>query len=194
MQSLTNKNFGLVIAFLVPGFIAICGVSFRSTTVNVWIAGTEGVSVGGFLYSTLAALFVGLLCSTARWLCLDWLHHHTGIARPEWDYVKLQANLGAYTLLEENHYRYYQFYGNSLFAWWIAYGCWRSTLAGQEPQPADLAFAGISLLLYLGSRDTLQKYYRRVEDLLSPTSTIGIITSPLDFSKHVAERNAKSLS
>jgi hypothetical protein len=173
VETITTKNFGLVIAFLLPGFIALCGLSFQSSIIRTWIIGggaTTPVTVGGFLYSTLAALVVGLLCSTIRWLCLDTLHHRTGIRRPHWDYTRLQENLGAYTLFEENHYRYYQFYGNSLVAWIIGYGAWRLAETRGLWSWSDILLVAAGALLFLGSRDTLRKYYQRVRVLLSSKS------------------------
>lgn len=170
MQPVTSKNFGFIIAYLAPGFILLIGIGFHSTTVDTWLTGNDGtamITVGGFLFSTLAAVIAGLLCSTLRWLVLDTIHHWTGLRRPDWNYRKLQENLGAYALLEENHYRYYQFYGNGLIAWTISYVSWR---VGDKwaylIHWSDALFLAISLLLFFGSRDTLRKYYCRVEALL----------------------------
>ena len=38
MSTLSNQNFGLVIAHLLPGFVALWGVSYFSPTVEGWIA------------------------------------------------------------------------------------------------------------------------------------------------------------
>ena len=156
MEQVTRTNFGLLIAYLIPGFIALVGMSFLSDTIRAWLVGHDAVTIGGFLYSTIAAMVVGLMCSTVRWIAIDTLHHRTGIRRPEWNFADLQENLEAYLLLEENHYRYYQFYGNSLIAWAIGYGSWRYSVTDRPWQSADLAFMVIAMLLYLGSRDTLR--------------------------------------
>ena len=168
MQPITTRNFGILIAYLLPGFIALLGVSFQSVTVRTWLVGANAstITVGGLLYSTLAAVLAGLLCSTVRWLLLDTLHAKTGLRRPKWDFRQLQSKLGAYTLLEENHYRFYQFYGNSLVAWLIGYGCWRQATATGLLNWADGGLVAGAALLYLGSRDTLRKYYERVHVLL----------------------------
>ena len=150
----------------------------------MWLAGRDGVTVGGFLYLTLAAIFVGLLCSTLRWLLLDRIHELTGIKQPDWDLTRLQSNLEAFTLLLESHYRYYQFYGNSLFGSSIAYASWRSLLQLYPPILADAVFLVIATLLFLGSRDTLRKYYGRVDLVLSSESESTIIAPPFDFSKN----------
>ena len=175
MQTLTPRNFGLVIAYLLPGFVFLFGLSFQSPIVRGWLVGGQSATVGGFLYSTLGALAAGLICSTVRWLLIDALHHRTGITRPNWNYNRLQENLGAYTLLEENHYRYYQFYGNTLIAWISGYLLWKTSVLPLKPIYEDVGLVLISVILFLGSRDTLRKYYGRVRALLedSPTIILG---------------------
>jgi hypothetical protein len=69
MKDVTAKNFGVVIAFLLPGFILLWGLSFSSDLVSTWLAKSSSgsASVGGFLYSTIASLALGLIVSAARW-------------------------------------------------------------------------------------------------------------------------------
>lgn len=169
MTGLSDQNFGIIIAYLLPGMIVLWGVSFQYETVAIWFYGdgtSEHSSIGGFLYSTVCSLLVGLFCTTLRWMIVDPIHHFSGIHRPTWNYAKLQANIEAYTRLEENHYRYYQFYANSLVAWFIAYGFWRFSENPVILGPHDIGFLFLSFVLFMGSRDTLLKYYNRVEFLL----------------------------
>lgn len=161
------KSFGIVIAFLLPGFIATLGLSWQSPIVATWVLGHDQSqpSVGGMLFSTVLSLWNGLIATTVRWLVVDKIHQWTGVRKTTWDYRKLQANISAYQLLEENHYRFYQFYGNSLCAVVFAYGSWRIANPNGIGWP-ELGFALVSLLLFLGSRDTLRRYYLRVNTLL----------------------------
>lgn len=172
MSGASLKSFGVVIAFLLPGFIATLGLSLQSPIVTTWIQGhgPSQPSVGGMLFSTVLSLWNGLIASTVRWLVVDKIHRWTGIRKTNWDYRKLQANISAYQLLEENHYRFYQFYGNSFCAVIFTFGAWRLTNPTAIGWP-ELGFALILLLLFLGSRDTLQKYYLRVDALLDSDVT-----------------------
>ena len=163
MESLTNKNFGLVIAYLLPGFVLLGGISTHSGLIRDWMLGTgveSQATLGGFLYSTLTALLLGLICSTIRWLVFDSIHHATGIGRPNWNFKALQQNLGAYSLLEDNHYRYYQFYGNCIVAWIAAFLLWRFSDIGSASLWLDVGALILAAVLYVGSRACL---YPQVE-------------------------------
>jgi hypothetical protein len=168
MTNVTESNFGLLVAYVLPGFVVLLGLAAYSETVRHWLTagGSTQPTVGGFLYVTLASVTLGLIVSTVRWGVLDRLHHATGVRAPKWNFRGLDQKLPAFELLVESHYRYYQFYGNALVASAIAFGAWRIAKSA-APQAIDAAFALFELLLLAGSRDTLRKYYGRVEQLLS---------------------------
>ena len=169
------KNFGVLIAFLLPGLVTLLGIAPYSATVRSWFGtpATAAPTVGGFLYVTLAAIGLGMTTSVIRWLVLDWLHHHTGIRPPEWDFSGLQDNLDGFMALVENHYRYYQFYGNMLVAQVItAIGyAVRPTLPSEESRLVLPIILGLTALFYVASRDTLAKYYDRAGTLLRAAQT-----------------------
>jgi hypothetical protein len=119
------------------------------------------------LYVTLASLGAGLILSTVRWLVIDPLHHATGVARPAWDFGTLQGKLGEFQLLVESHYRYYQFYANSLVALVMLYATWRWRNSPDDVSGWDAGFAMVAFVLWMGSRDTLRKYYVRGNALLA---------------------------
>jgi hypothetical protein len=173
MRHATSTNFGLLIAYLLPGFTSLVGIAQLSGTARAWLGSSQNdaPTVGGFLYVTLASVAAGLTASTVRWLAIDAIHHWTGVRKPVWDFAKLQSHANAYGILEENHYRYYQFYANMLVSLavvmicrWIAQPNWQVA-----PDRLDSIFVLLMAAFFAGSRDTLQKYYRRVDDLLGTT-------------------------
>jgi hypothetical protein len=112
--------------------------------------------------------------STIRWLILDSLHHATGIRAPDWDFSRLADRVEGFSLLVEIHYRFYQFYGNTIVAITFAYTAWmlNRDFARLPAGWPELAFVMLLALFFLGSRDTLRKYYARLNALL-PLSTDG---------------------
>jgi hypothetical protein len=169
------NDFGLLIAYVLPGFVALWGAASAVPSLRPWFGLTpdEAPTVGGFLFLTVASVGAGLVASTVRWLTVDALHHRTGIRPPAWDFGRLGRNVQAFAVLVDGHYRYYQFYANTLVALAAAYGLWRVS-SGWHAAPRgapDLAFAAVELVLFLGSRDTLRKYYRRAGELLRAPRT-----------------------
>jgi hypothetical protein len=173
MRDVTGHNFGLLIAYVLPGVTALWGASYFSPTIQVWLgsAPADAPTVGGFLYLTIAAVAAGLIASTVRWAVIDTLHHLTGVPRPKWDFSHLQRNISAFHLIVEHQYRYYQAYGNTLVSLLFVIVARRSSL---DFVPAPLGYTDIALLalvfiLFLGSRDTLRKYVHRGNMLFANT-------------------------
>lgn len=161
-------HFGLLIAYVLPGFTALQGVPLLSTPPAGW--GVEGSpTLTGFLSGTLEAIAAGLTISTIRWLVIDALHHHTGVDPPAWDFARLAATTQAFELLVQVHYRYYKFYANMVVALIVAYATrdcclgWKSAL--------DLL---LITLFFVASRDALKKYYLRAGQLLRGQTIRGV--------------------
>jgi hypothetical protein len=169
MQSVTNDNFGPLIAYLVPGATALLGVSPYSPTVRSWLSlpPTDAPTIGGFLYLTVASLAAGMTVSAVRWAVIDTVHAWTGLRVPPLAFSKLGQNVAAYRLLIEIHYQHYQFYSNMFVATAIAYLCYRVSLGSVAFLGwPDAAFICIETVFFATSRDTLRKYYTRSRQLL----------------------------
>lgn len=169
LKDVSPSNFGLLIGFLLPGFTVLWGLSYYSVTVSNWLSGSSTTpSVGGFMYVTLASVAAGVTVSTVRWAVLDTVHRWTGLRQPAWDFSRLQDNVAAYNVLNEIHYKYYLFHGNHLVALLFLYGARRVRLGLFTASWGwvDAGFLLLSVVLFVGSRDTLHKYYSRVSQLL----------------------------
>ena len=112
MQSVSNDNFGPLIAYLVPGATVLLGASPFFPVFRMWFATTppDAPTIGGFLYLTLASLGVGMTVSAIRWATVDQIHARTGLRIPRRDFSKLGRNVEAFSLLIRIHYEHYQFY------------------------------------------------------------------------------------
>ena len=166
MRELSSSNFGLVVAYLVPGAVSLIGVEQLLPSTYEWLLSPHSPTIGGFLYLTLASVTAGLTVSTLRWMILDKIHHVTGIKSTEWDFRQLQKNLDSFLLLVESHYRYYQFYANMVISILFSYGAWRLTLPMPIFGPIDILAPALSAIFFIGSRDTLKKYHQRADALL----------------------------
>jgi hypothetical protein len=176
MSELSDRNFGILIAYVLPGFIALWGVSCLSPTVESWISTSQQASpsVAGFCYVSLASLAAGLSVSAVRWALLDTLHHATGIAPPDWRFAALNDKLPGFLALVENHYRYYQFYAGMYVAVAFSFVTHEIVEDGRlfDGPWLSVAVIAIELVFFTASRDSLRKYYHRVGSLLG--------TLPLD--------------
>jgi hypothetical protein len=170
VTTLSNQNFGLIIAYLLPGFVALWGVSYFSPTVESWITASQqgAPTVAGFMYVTLASLAAGVTVSAVRWAIIDQLHHATGVRPPAWKFAKLEGKLQGFLTLIESHYRYYQFYSNMCIAAALSFYArvFRESYAPVGLWPT-LGFVVLELVLFAGSRDALRKYYARTQQLLN---------------------------
>lgn len=163
MDTISTRNFGLLIAYVIPGFVCLLGAGSMSDAVWVWLvgAGSGGPSVGGVLYVGIASVGAGMTSSVVRWAVLDSVHDATGIDRPDLDESRLTERLEAFDYLVEQHYRYYQFYGNTLVATAAAYAMWRCSphSVGVTAGWAEVMLLVIGAVFAAGSRDALRKYY-----------------------------------
>jgi len=161
------NDFGLIIAYVLPGFMVVWGVSLVYPPIGMWLAApaSQAPSVAGFLYATVASIAAGLTVSTVRWLLVDTVHHLTGVHRPNWNFAQLGSRVAAYQMLIRIHYDYYKFHANMLVSVACVYSLWRYA----HPRGfgiADAGFIVLSIILFLGSRDNLRKYYERTGQLL----------------------------
>lgn len=170
LNDVAGKNFGLLIAYVLPGFALLYGLQPVSPVVRGWLAPSPTIpaSLEAIFFVTVASTAAGMTLSAVRWLVIDSLHHATGLNRPLWDDAKLQQNVDAFDVIVEAHYRYYQFYANAAVALVAVVVI---ALATRQPwafAPLSLALlATIEAVFLAMSRDTLSKYYERTRRLLA---------------------------
>jgi hypothetical protein len=167
----STQHFGLVAAYLLPGFIALAGIALVIPSVAAWLqpsVTSGGSGIGPPVYAVLAATAVGMTISAFRWLLVD--HAHAlifGLKAPAWDVDRLERRLAIFNQLVEFHYRYYQFYANTLIAvlWTYSLNRWFATSSLLGPA-TDVGVLVLCLVLFFGSRDALAKYYSRTARLI----------------------------
>lgn len=169
MSDSTTRSFGLVVAYIVPGFVGLAGLTPIFPVVGTWLQPIDqsDLGFGPPIYALLGATAVGLIVSCFRWILLDQLHHWTGVRRPELNDGQLTESLAGFDYLVQSHFRYYEFCGNTLIAGLWAYGVHRvaSTLPSLGLS-TDAGMAILVLVLFSASRDALKKYFKRTAALV----------------------------
>lgn len=163
-QEISDTTFGLFIAYLLPGLTALYGLPFGALGPQ-WqsLASDPNLALPQLALILVSALAVGLTVSTVRWLAIDTLHHRTGIRSKNWDFAHLERNVAAFEFLIQIHYRYYKLYSNMVVAL-----VWSFAAGGYALGWKSLAYPALAALFFLGSRDSLRKYYDRAGRLLAP--------------------------
>ncbi|MDP1798581.1 MAG: hypothetical protein Q8K78_13900 [Planctomycetaceae bacterium] len=173
MQPVSNDTFGPLVAYLIPGATALVGFEPYSPVLQSWLASAppEAPTIGGFLYLTVASLAAGMTMNAVRWAVLDTIHAWTGLRMPAFDFARLAGREQALALLIDIHYKHYQLHGSMLIATAVAYVGSRSAerITGGLGL-FDLLVAILEVVFFLMSRDTLERYQRRVAQLLGTTS------------------------
>jgi hypothetical protein len=166
----SERTFGYLIAYVLPGFAVLWGLRPLSTTIEGWFSPTATFPAGieAIVFVGMASIAAGMAVSAARWFIVDSFHAFTGLARPVWNDALLAERLGAFEAIVDAHYRYYQFYANMIVALPV---CFIAILATNRLSPGMLAFwsSGFvvaEFLFFVTSRDNLHKYYARTSRLL----------------------------
>lgn len=174
MKNSLGLDFGLIIAFLLPGFLFLYGLSFSSQDVKAFLDATNlrTTSIGAFFLVSLGSLATGLLISAVRWLIVDSILGWMGIGNKPLDFGKLryERRRRAFLVIVENHYRYYQYYANSLIsivAFSIIYFCY----GGVPGWTVAIGVLFVLLALALGAGDSCKKYHDRAAEVLGTTET-----------------------
>ncbi len=170
MKDVTEKNFGVIIAFLIPGFLLLWGLSYSRTDLASWLvnmSNKDAPLIGSFLYATMASLALGLLTSAIRTAVFDeFLYRITRLKPPNINSAKLKnkETLEGFNAAIENHYRYYQYYANSLIAIAIAAVYY---LATKGPPSTIITILVIIIIVILGwvSREELRSFNERAEEI-----------------------------
>lgn len=190
MTGTSRTQFGFLIAYILPGFIALAGFVPLFPVIGNWLqpvsSGEFDLGLGPPLYAVLAALALGQVLSCFRWILIDQTHQWMGVTRPTWEDGQLDQVLGAFDYLVQSHYRYAEFCGNTLLALLWAYGVNRAL--GTLPAlgiGTDVGLVVVAAVLFAASRSALTNYYTRTRrligaagaDLETQSCTMGTTTA-----------------
>ena len=179
-------DFGLFIAYVVPGVIALYGLSFVSPQLReLWQGEGSKPTVGSAVIVTLIALVLGRIVSITRVAIVDptfgvplpfvscqHAPHRGAVGPVEPDYLQLTDNgrREAFRLAIANEQRPFQFGGNTAIAVLLATTCWIASLSRQDRRRVRVPFAiigtlGLVVVLYAGARVSHYRFVRAVAAL-----------------------------
>ena len=165
MKDIGSTSFGLVIAFLLPGFAGMFAMGFWAPPVaQLFSQFLEAESnVGRFLLIIVCSLVVGLEVSLLRWLLFErFLCQKHKREHANYHSLRDQPTLAGFRAAVDEHYRYHQFWGGMAIvtpaiAWGITTqqsGCLYRLLIVS----GFLALEGLNIV---GARDAYIKYVDR---------------------------------
>ncbi|HEY3569226.1 MAG TPA: hypothetical protein VGP73_14945 [Thermoanaerobaculia bacterium] len=170
-----NLDFGVIIAFVAPGFITFQAISYHMPTAKAWMdaASNQEQSVGIFLFVLLASLALGVVISGIRALMIDKLLRTRllrSLSVPElnldWSKVN-EAKLPILLTIRNGHYRYYQFYSNTA----VALSLWalsRSVAGGPGLNCYKWGILVVTVIVLIESaRGALEGYVKAVGQALT---------------------------
>src|SRR4051812_42303126 len=94
----SSGQFGLIIAYVLPGFIGLAGLTPLIPVVGQWLRPVDqgDLGLGPPIYAILGAMAVGLVLSCFRWLLVDHVHRWTGVTAPTWNDSRLERTLNGF--------------------------------------------------------------------------------------------------
>lgn len=118
MNGFSALDFSTLIAFVLPGFVAVFSLGYLSEWAKVLFTSvlSKDSSTGAAFIIALASVAMGMIVSAIRSLVLDWIQDITGVKRPDYSLGTLSDSgvLTAYKEAIQNTYRYSQASGNMM--------------------------------------------------------------------------------
>ena len=184
--SAPSFDFGLFIAYVLPGVIVLYGLSLVVVQLaDIFRATEANKGIGTALVVTLLSLLIGRVVSVGRAVLLDASFRQAmplvdctrapylgGVKAVEPDYLRLADSdrRESFRLAVANEQRPYQFGGNTAIALMICAGCWLASLQKRERYRrrvlVTLALLMlIVVLLYGGARKSHYRFARALAAL-----------------------------
>ena len=157
-------NFGLVIAYLIPGFLGLYALSERVVAIKNLLGGDNKIPEKAAIVPLLVlALAIGMIINSLGWGLIRPLIALSGVRRPEkLDYTKLTASdIKVYNVIVEDNFRYHQFYSNMLVAVLLLAPLWWVRPFGANVV-RNVSFLIVVVVMFMAARDSLKRAYTRM--------------------------------
>ena len=171
-------DFGTLIAYLIPGYVALRALAGLGVAANELLPEGATFDGQGVVVITVGSLVAGMLVSIVRAVVLERTFalgfQTTSKLPPHWrrirpatlDYARLadEGRMAAYQEAKASEKRPFQFYGNTFLAITLLLVARLATGATPITDPSTFVLLVAMAFLYVGARSA---YYRYVEALRS---------------------------
>ena len=185
-MSIPTIDFGLFIAYVLPGLVTLYGLTFVVERANNLFRRPDAApTLGAALMIMLLALLLGRVVSAVRAAVMQptfamsiplvdcaGAPQFGGVQAAGIDYMRLvdRDRRELFKLITDSEFRPYQFAGNTALALLFCTGCWIAGLQGREryaPRTLlrTLALLAIIVFLYGGARVSHYRYARALAAL-----------------------------
>ncbi len=179
MKTTEFMTFGNLIAFALPGAVAVRAVAYLSPSLRHAFAALEGATneaAGPIFFVTVAALAAGVTLNTVRRAAFDALLNRLGRGRVTLDYSRLsEQNRERFNDALEGVYRPYEFTANMALALAlvvVARVAWGPADAGLQ-SPLTLGIVALAATLTVIARSQLRASYQVLAKVLGMAVATG---------------------
>jgi len=149
--TLLDRSFALIIAFVLPGLIALFGIATVNPTVLAWFTGAAaGPTLVGLFFVLFAALALSLVISALRWYLFEQLAWLPGCpivkAPPRFNQAKRVTCEAQFIDIRHQHYYYYLAHSHTALAIPIAVMAWMSGHWMTTPKPTAVMVVVLTVL------------------------------------------------
>jgi hypothetical protein len=168
MKAIENLDFGLLIAYVIPGFVGLYAMSFYSKPMRSLLGSDRFVPQGGAVVPlVLLAIAAGISINAIAWATLRLVIQATGVARPNLNYALLtQEKSIAFQEIIQSNFHYYQYYVNTLTAFILLFVSYAMRNVRHSKALGFVGAVGLIVILFFASRDSLQRTYSAMDALL----------------------------
>jgi hypothetical protein len=165
-------NFGVLIAFILPGSVAVYGLRYVSPRISaLWgMLETGQLIIGPLILLALLTLAVGLIVSSLRTVVLERIFYLTCVQEQKINYKEIADHKDFFKEMIENVYRYEQFYGNvflallfcSIMRYFVGNANFTQT---KSDWVISAVLLGSLITLFLAGRKSLKDVSRAIQEL-----------------------------
>lgn len=171
LKDATSTSFGLVIAFLLPGLVAVGTFALWEDNVRQLLATflTAESNVGLFLLVLLAALVIGLEISALRSAIVRFTLRSLKLGPEGFAALADAARLQAFRAATDEHYRYHQCWGGIALVLPVAFVGWLTRIESLSlfSSPVRLvAFALLECVTVFAAINEYRYYVERSNQIL----------------------------